>query len=218
MRDLPISPRPSAALLPLLLPLLATCGGVKDGAEACESLMTALCAAGEDDTCGLGGPTAGACVDWNLAKELELPALTAEAAEACVELLEAPECDSPSWAEDVERCLQLPEACVRGEGSDWVSGEDTGLSWRSIDSCDWLDAGICFEFEGYDGARDWCSEVAQAHQLSSSFYPGVGCPSDGMGPCVYPAGGDFPVSVIAYYFGVGGAQFFCESAGGAWRG
>ena len=80
----------------LMLPLLVACARDKEAAEACESLMTVLCAAGDDDTCGLGGPTADACGAWNLAAELEVPALTAEAAEACVELLEAPECDSLS--------------------------------------------------------------------------------------------------------------------------
>ena len=211
MRDLPIFPRPFAALL---LPVLGACGGGKDGAEACESLMTALCAAGDDDTCGLGGPTADACGAWKLAAELEVPALTAEAAEACVELLEAPECDSPSWEAAVADCAQLSSACVQLPSA--IGGDD----WGVVDACDWPENGVCVEFEGYSGAEAWCAEQAQSSGWTSTFYGGEGCPEGGDGPCVYPAIGDFPVSVDVYYDfnDVALAAELCTSGGGVWEG
>jgi hypothetical protein len=230
----------------LLLPLLVACARDKEAAEACESLMTVLCAAGDDDTCGLGGPTTDACAAWDAGAELEVPALTAEAAEACVELLRAPECDSLSWEAAVADCAQLPGACVQlpegggagdGGGGGGVGGDgwsDSGDGWSDsgdgwdpgdsgrpsdgLDSCDWTDVGICFEFDGYSGAREWCAEVAASYGLASTYYGGEGCPGGGDGPCVYPAGGDFPVSTEAYYYGVDGPQELCEDAGGVWNG
>jgi hypothetical protein len=217
MRDLPIFPSPSAALL---LPLLSACGDGKDGAEACESLMTALCAAGDANTCGLGEPTAGACSAWGAGAELELPALTAEAAEACVELLEAPECGSALWVEAVAGCAQLPGACVQRRGG---GGEDSGEPWDSgtwygPSSCDWIDLGLCFEFDGYSGAEAWCTEAARSYGTPSAFYGREGCASGGEGPCLLPPADDLPVPVQVYYYEVDDPQRLCEGAGGTWLG
>jgi hypothetical protein len=214
MRDLPIVPRPSAAML---LPLLVACERDKDAAEACESLMTALCAAGDDDTCGLGEPTAGACPASDEGMLRGTPVLSPKDAEACVALLREPECGSSFWEADVERCVQLPGACVDGEGGGGAPS-DPGEQGGQLDSCDWVETGLCFEFDGYSGAEGWCLEVAQGYGQVASYYGGEGCPAGGEGPCVFPAGGDFPVSTDAYNYGVDGPRELCEDAGGVWRG
>jgi hypothetical protein len=247
--QLPRSPAPRLRVIgALTLPLLGAtgCSGGKDepseGESACMTMFTAICEASIENTCGLSdsgapGGTVSECTAELQAALSDNPALNQEAADACAEVLRAPECGDPAWERAFEECLfQTVFTCVEFGDSGWST--DSGWSWDSgwdwdsgdgggdggdgggggVDSCDWPDIGICFEFEGYDDTEGWCADIGSAYSIATS-YSSEGCPLTD-GECALPAGGDFPEPVTAYYydFSATDAESACESSGGTWNG
>jgi hypothetical protein len=234
-------------LLPLLVPAFAaSCGADKDdggseGEAACMTLFTALCEAEAAGTCGVadsGFPAddPASCVEEARRFLPEIPGLNTEAADACAALIRAPECDSPDWRAGIDECYLKTFACLDFPDSGWFF-PDSGWSWDSgwgwdsgggdgggdggggaVDSCDWPDIGICFEFDGYDDTEAWCADIGSAYGFATT-YSSAGCPLTD-GECALPAGGDFPVPVTAYFYDYSAAEAIsaCESSGGTWNG
>jgi hypothetical protein len=103
-----------------------------------------------------------------------------------------------------------------GDTGDTGAGEAEDTS--GIDSCDWPDIGICFEFVDYDDTEGWCEAIGAMYGVSVRYLPDP-CATDWVGACALPAEGDLPVESIAYYYPPGfdpaSAEATCMSAGGA---
>lgn len=97
------------------------------------------------------------------------------------------------------------------------TGEGGSEDTSGIDSCDWPEIGICFEFVDYDDTEGWCESIGTMYGVAVK-YLSEPCATDWVGACALPATGDFPVESIAYYyppiFDPGSADATCASAGG----
>jgi hypothetical protein len=84
-------------------------------------------------------------------------------------------------------------ACDGGSGDSGTTAGDT------IDSCNWVDVGLCYEYTNYAGTEDWCSQMQDDYGFTT-VYDTTGCPGGAEASCDLPAGGDLEVPGVAYYY------------------
>ncbi len=106
-------------------------------------------------------------------------------------------------------------------GSDGADGGTDGGS-STIEACSVFDWGICFQYDGFTDAEDWCSSMAAAYGVEVAYYTST-CESQGYttGYCDYPTGGDIIYPTQLWYspdaFSSSQARDSCESGGGEWN-
>jgi hypothetical protein len=92
-------------------------------------------------------------------------------------------------------------------------GGDSGSS-VVVDSCNWTDLNVCFEYEDYDGTQTWCSDIGDDGGFATEYIAGP-CPADEIGACALGVGGDFDHEATAYYYsGTTDPDQSCLDAGG----
>ena len=90
-----------------------------------------------------------------------------------------------------------------------------------VDSCNWPDAGICFEYTNYADTSTWCTDIGTKYSFATSYAATPCDTADVVGACAIPSGNDFKHEAVAYYyspkFDAGKADGACSDAGGVPR-
>ncbi|MBL8616731.1 MAG: hypothetical protein JNM72_14055 [Deltaproteobacteria bacterium] len=118
-------------------------------------------------------------------------------------------------------------ACVDPESADSGFGSDTAVrlcddggadddAAAVVNSCDWPDSAVCYEFSDQSGVEEWCAAIGAANSLTTT-YALAGCPTAQLGTCTGLTGGDLgSLTATAHYFGAyaGDPQEACTEGGG----
>lgn len=221
-------------------------GGASDataGEVACNTLFEALCEAEVNGLCGApdsGAPeSVEACMAESQAIMSDLPGLDQTAADTCAALFREPACDDPEWQAAVTDCSFKGFACITfpdwdsgwysDSGWNWDSGwgwdsgvpDDTGTSPAGLESCQFVDFLVCFEFEDEPDVEQWCADISAAYGIGTE-YSASGCPADAIGTCSDLVGGDFGrMTATGYYYAPDYddalARSACEGSGGTYH-